>query len=403
KDITFYGEAFYSNRRAEFLNSSFVSPSSFNDLQIAVPSFNPYYPTGGAPTNLRVSYNLGLERPSFTNAYELADRYMGGLHIALPYGWNADLYYAETYDSSFNNVTNSINKNAVSAALGWTIPVSPATGTAPAIATWTKPANVPYLNLFCDATEFTCNSPTTLNYVTAIRSFNEKYWINEKGLKADGPLFDLPAGTLKAAVGATDTTSTFSFVTFDNTGASTLIAPMLTDAIHRSVWAGFAELNIPVFSDQFNFPGFRKMQVSASWRHDQYSDYGGTSNPKISADWMPSEDAGVTFHASWGSNFRAPGFGETSPLANNARTVWNATALLAHTASTLANCSAPTGSGADRLRNPSTTNSTPGLVAYSGGCGSSAAQPPVGIALLGSSQTAQTAGFRNWVNTVGQQ
>src|SRR5215467_16315129 len=69
-------------------------------------------------SNLRVAYNLGLERPSFTNAYELADRYMGGLHVALPYGWNADLYYSETYDSSFNNVTNSINKNAVLAALG---------------------------------------------------------------------------------------------------------------------------------------------------------------------------------------------------------------------------------------------------------------------------------------------
>src|SRR5262249_19064502 len=92
KDISFYGAAFYSNRRAEFLNPAFLAPSSNNDLLIAVPSFNPYYPTGGAPSNLRVAYNLALERPSFTDAYELADRYMGGLHIALPYGWNADLY-----------------------------------------------------------------------------------------------------------------------------------------------------------------------------------------------------------------------------------------------------------------------------------------------------------------------
>jgi outer membrane receptor protein involved in Fe transport len=400
KDISFYGEGWYSNRRAEYYNPAHLSPSSTNDLLVGVPTFNPYYPTGGAPTGLRVAYSMNLENPSFTDAYELADRYMGGFHIALPYGWNADLYYSQTYDSSFNHVTNAVNKNAVSAALGWTIPASLAQGTTPAIATWTKPANVPYLNLFCDATEFQCNSPTTLNYITAIRSFNEKYWINEKGLKFDGPLFDLPAGTLKAALGATYTTSTFSFVTFDNTGASSLIAPMLTDAIHRAVWAGFAELNVPVFSDQFNLPGFRKMQISASWRHDQYSDYGGTSNPKISADWMPSEDAGVTFHASWGSNFRAPGFGETSPLANNAITGWNANDLFAQTANITVNCGAPTGSGADRLRNPSTTNSLAGLVGFSGGCGASAT--PVGVALLGSSQTAQTAGFRTWVNQSGQ-
>jgi outer membrane receptor protein involved in Fe transport len=399
KDISFYGEAFYNNRRAEYYNPAHLSPSSSNDLLVAVPSFNPYYPTGGAPTNLRVGYNLDLELPSFTDAYELADRYMGGLHIALPYGWNADLYYAQTYDSSFNHVTNVVNRNAVSAALGWTIPVSAAQGTTPAIASWTKPSNVPYLNVFCDPTAFQCNSPTTLNYVTAIRSFNEKYWINEKGIKADGPLFDLPAGTLKAALGMTYTTSTFSFVTFDSTGSSTLLAPMLTDNIHRQVWAGFAELNIPVFSDQFNIPGFRKVQIAASWRHDQYSDYGGTSNPKVSLDWVPIEEAGVTFHASWGSNFRAPGFGETSPLANNAITGWNANDIFAQTSNININCNAPVGSGANRIFNPGATNSLPGLTGFSGICGSTAT--PVGVALLGSSQTAQTAGFRNFVNTSG--
>src|SRR5262249_1825503 len=142
KDISFYGEGFYSNRRAEDYKPAHFSPSSTKDLQGGVPSFNPYYPTGGAPTNLRVGYNLDLELPSFTNAYELANRYMGGLHIALPYGWNADVYYAMTYDSSFNHVTNVVNKNAVSAALGWTIPVTAAQGTTPAIATWTKASNI---------------------------------------------------------------------------------------------------------------------------------------------------------------------------------------------------------------------------------------------------------------------
>ena len=46
--------------------------------------------------------------------------------------------------------------------------------------------------------QFQCNSRTTLDYITGIRSFNEKYWINEKGVKADGPLFALPGGDVKA-------------------------------------------------------------------------------------------------------------------------------------------------------------------------------------------------------------
>src|SRR5262249_28446612 len=224
--------------------------------------------------------------PSSRAAYELADRYLGGLEIQLPYGWVGNIYYAQTYDSSFNHVSGAVNKNAVSAALGWTIPVTAPSGTTPAIATWTKPANVPYLNLFCDPTQFQCNDPRSLAYITGYRSFQERYYINEKGLKFDGPLFDVPAGTVKAAVGATYTSSVFSFVTFDNTGAATLIAPMLTDAIHRQVWAGFAQVNIPIFGDANALPLLRRFDFEASWRHDQYSDVGGTSNPKIAFNWQ---------------------------------------------------------------------------------------------------------------------
>src|SRR5262249_12539456 len=148
----------------------------------------------------------------------------------------------------------TVNVNAVSAALGWTLPVTAASGSTPAIATWTKPANVPYLNLFCDPTQFQCNDPRTLAYVQGFRQFQERFWINEKGAKFDGPLFDLPAGTVKGAVGGIYQSNHFNFVTFDNTGASTLLAPMLQDPESRTIWAGFAQVNVPIFSDQFNFP-----------------------------------------------------------------------------------------------------------------------------------------------------
>ncbi len=396
KDVTFYGEAFYSNRRARFLNNAIATPSSSDALLIGVPTFNPYYPTGGAPTNLRVGYNIALENPPFTNAYELADHYQMGLHIALPYGWNGDVYYSQMYDSSFSRNDGIVNKNAVSAALGWTMPVTPAVGTTPAIATWTKPANVPYLNLFCDPTVFSCNSPNTLGYITGIRTRTEVMSINEKGAKFDGPLFDLPGGTLKGAVGGTYTSYFFNFTNLENSGTATLIAPLLNDPLHRQVWAGFAELNIPVFSDSFNFPGFRKLQIEASWRHDQYSDVGGTSNPKISLDWMPSEAAGITFHASWGTNFRAPNFGELSTLAKFTANLWNLNALQAQNSSIVINSDAARGSGADRLRNPASTNSIPGLIGYS------SLTNPVGVALLGAASTATNMGFRNWLNTEGQ-
>jgi len=35
---------------------------------------------------------------------------------------------------------------------------------------------------------------STLSYITGFRRVEEKFKINEKGMKADGPLFDLPGG-----------------------------------------------------------------------------------------------------------------------------------------------------------------------------------------------------------------
>src|SRR5262249_45059051 len=80
KDVSFYGEAFYSNRRAQFLVPNNQGPATPNGLGIAVPTFNPYYPTGGAPTNLQVNYDMNKEMPALVSAYEVAARYAIGLN-----------------------------------------------------------------------------------------------------------------------------------------------------------------------------------------------------------------------------------------------------------------------------------------------------------------------------------
>ena len=49
---------------------------------------------------------------------------------------------------------------------------------------------------------FQCNSRDTLNYIANYNRSDEAFWLNEKSIKADGPLFDLPGGTVKAAIGA---------------------------------------------------------------------------------------------------------------------------------------------------------------------------------------------------------
>jgi len=88
KDIQFYGEGFYGNRRSQFINNS-----TGNQLTLAVPTINPYYPTG-APAGIRVSYSFSIDSPSVTNAFATGQRYLGGLNIDLPGDWANEILRA---------------------------------------------------------------------------------------------------------------------------------------------------------------------------------------------------------------------------------------------------------------------------------------------------------------------
>ena len=80
-------------------------------------------------------------------------------------------------------------------------------------------------------------------------------------------------------------------------------------------------MNIPIFSDQNALPLLRRLEFEASWRHDQYSDVGGTSNAKLAFNWNPID--ALTIRGGWGQSFRAPNFGEFSPVSNVAWQGWN--------------------------------------------------------------------------------
>jgi iron complex outermembrane receptor protein len=346
-NISFYGSGFYGMRRSEFAIND-----TGHQVIYGVPTFNPYYPTG-APNGLRVAYHMGIEAPPIAIAYSLAQRYQLGLNISLPANWAMQVYFSHTKDtnhSTEDSSHNNVSQTAVSAALGWTLPATPASGTAPGIATWTKPANIPYLNLFCDPRAFTCNSPDTLKYLNGIEDLHEYMNLRERGIKADGPLFDLPGGTVKMAVGANLTTYNF-LITNTSTAETNPTVNIIKDPRERQVWAFFTQLNIPVFSDQNALPGLRRLEFEASWRHDQYSDVGGTSNAKLAFNWNPFD--ALTIRGGWGQSFRAPNFGEFSPISNVTWDGWNLGNVYTQNAANLSIlCSSGTpraGSGADKM------------------------------------------------------
>jgi len=123
KNISFYGSGIYGMRRSQIL----INDQS-NQLVWAVPTWNPYYPTG-APNDLRVGYHVGIERPVIGSAYELGLRYQLGLNIALPGDWATQIYFSHSREKNYNTEDprrQTLSKGAVSAALGWTIPATPA-------------------------------------------------------------------------------------------------------------------------------------------------------------------------------------------------------------------------------------------------------------------------------------
>ena len=81
-----------------------------------------------------------------------------------------------------------------------------------------------------------------------------------------------------------------------------------TSRIARSIYSVFGQLNIPVFGKDFTFPLMQGLNIEAAIRYDNYSDFGSTTNPKISADW--DVGWGLTFKGSFGTSFRAPEFQE---------------------------------------------------------------------------------------------
>jgi iron complex outermembrane recepter protein len=243
--ISFFATGFYNNRRVEEQVNPYASNGFTNEIRtFAVPTTNPYYPAN-APGNLQVSYDFALERPPIVPAYEIAARYALGLNLDLPFNWTGQIYDSRSVDNTEYIQTN-VNDNAVSVALGNTV------------GGVTKPAAVPYMNLFCDPAAFTCNSPQTLSYISANRLVGTRYSIEEKGGHFDGPLFDLPAGRIKAAVGGTYESDNVLLLSGNNVGSPPQTPLVITyDSEPYTVWAGFAQLDVPVFGDNFNFPLLR--------------------------------------------------------------------------------------------------------------------------------------------------
>ncbi len=93
--------------------------------------------------------------------------------------------------------------------------------------------------------------------------------------RASGPLFDLPAGPVNMSMLAerrkdrADYTAQCSV----SYGGCYIVAPQ-----SQTIWSGYAEILIPIFSDRNGRPLLRELELQASVRHDNYKTIGASNN-----------------------------------------------------------------------------------------------------------------------------
>jgi iron complex outermembrane receptor protein len=200
------------------------------------------------------------------------------LEAELGGGWQ--LRALGNYGRSTNETTeDSINSSAVTAAFGGTT-------TATAI----NPYNLSATNaaLLAKINDF-------VNYGQADQK------IAEGRLVVDGPLFAIPGGDVRLAAGAE-----YHYENIDSfTGSGPAAAITGGSAFtKRNVKSLFGEVLVPIFGEGNRTGGMYALELSGSLRYDDYSDVGGTTNPKIGITWRPVQS--LTLRGNYGTSFHAP-------------------------------------------------------------------------------------------------
>ena len=86
-----------------------------------------------------------------------------------------------------------------------------------------------------------------------------------------------------------------SYAAFADDLASLGVDPNARVSADRNVKAVYTELNVPVLDT---------LELSAAVRHDKYSDFGSTTNPKYSFRYQPLKE--LVVRGAYSEGFRAP-------------------------------------------------------------------------------------------------
>jgi iron complex outermembrane recepter protein len=151
--------------------------------------------------------------------------------------------------------------------------------------------------------------------------YGGRYEVYQGDASIAGRLFALPGGDVQIALGVDYRKEKYRF---NGSPAATLATPDIFNAafdnanallgVSRDVKAAYGEISIPIFT---------ALEVTGAVRIDDYTGFGTTTNPKVTAKFRPVD--WLLFRGSYNTGFRVPTFNQLfngitqSPNPGNAR------------------------------------------------------------------------------------
>lgn len=290
--VELYGDVLYSQRLTKPLLGAQSSQQPSTGLSVSVPATSPFYvpiPGFAGQTQL-VTYNPQRDTGSFENRIQTKTLNATGGVIVDIGSWKAQL------EGNYGLERDDVRERGVNQAAALFA------------------ANAGTLN------PYGFGGATSAAVIDAVRDYQIRYYgeqtLGQGLLKFDGPLFELPGGTVKAAAGIDVRYEKFDALntngaTQSHAGfpASALVNTEFRAVSDRTIKSGYAEVYIPFVSSANAAPGVQRLTLSASVRYDHYSDVGGTTNPRVGLNYTPVK--GLDLRGSFSTSFQAPSLADS--------------------------------------------------------------------------------------------
>jgi iron complex outermembrane recepter protein len=145
----------------------------------------------------------------------------------------------------------------------------------------------------------------TKNYFNSVPRHNHLLYEDRlKGVEAtaEGPLFALPGGDARLAVGGGLRSISLHERYELLAGGQRLTTKDFTE--RRSVQFAYGELSLPLVRPELGLPLIDRLTLSAALRYEHWNRIAAVTTPKIGAIYQPIPD--LTVRATWGKSFKIP-------------------------------------------------------------------------------------------------